>query len=68
MSRKIVGSNKFRPKNSKPRRVLSISSIEMNAFEREQEFGMNYTNAHMNLNGNNFVFDRNVGKWIVLGI
>ena len=56
--------NKFRPKKSSPRKVLSMGNNNMNASERALEFGLDYNNAHMKLGDDVFIFDTLNGNWI----
>ncbi len=55
--------NKFRPKKSSSRKVLTLGQNNMNASERAIEFGLDYQSAHMQLNEITYTFNTNNGIW-----
>ena len=55
--------NKFRPKKSSSRKVISLSQNNMNAAERAIQLGLDYQSAHMRLNETVYIFNKDNGSW-----
>ena len=55
-------TNKFSPKKGAPRKTPSLSNLDLDATQRNTEFGMDYGPIKLKLGANEILFDG--GEWI----
>ena len=54
--------NKFSPKRGVPRKSTSLSNLNLDASEKQEEFGLDYGPIKLKLGSNEITFDQ--GNWV----